>query len=164
MAADIKFRLLADDDIDITGNSATPHQLTPYVLYRGMAVYQEYHEIYAKNEGTNELVNPTHMMLQSGYPGNHGATTNRKHRKVTGSAKDSGSTATIYIDYGEENEPGCTWAVSGYILGPTAIPDDDNEMAVGRCYDLWTKYACYASATSLGAWTFRHTIGGSEPE
>lgn len=159
MAADIKFRLLADDS-DIT---STTHQLTPYILYRGMAVYQEYHEIYVKNEGANELVDPAHTMANQSYPGSSvGATANKKQRKVTGSAKDGGSTDTIYIDYGGESS-GSSWGVSGHIWGPTAIPDTANEMAVGRCYDLWTKYKAVSATTAIGQWSWRHSIGGTEP-
>jgi hypothetical protein len=151
LAADIKFRLLSDDS-DITDNSASPHQLTPYALYRGMAVAQEYHEIYAKNEGANELVDPSHMHSAVSYPYAFW----RHWRKVTGSAKDGGSTSTVYIDYG---------SAAGFVnaIGPDAIPDVDNEMAVGRCYDLWSKYQIHTSAGDIGTATFRHSIGGSEP-
>jgi hypothetical protein len=143
MSANVKFYKLSDDT-DITSGVI---QLTPYVLYRGMAVAQEYHEIYAKNEGT-VLVNPTHTFsFVSGVSYAHVA------RQVTGSTKDGGSTSTVYITYAALTISACP---------TTLISDTNNQMANGRCYDLWSK-VLIDSDSGIGTVRRRHSIGGSEP-
>jgi hypothetical protein len=155
MAADIKFRLLADDSL-----ADSPHLLSPQTLYAGMATYVEYHELYAKNEGS-VLNNPAHSHRYSS--GSYSLYTLRK-RKVTGSAEnavggngdDSGdNSGTVMIAYGSAYN--C--AVE---LGPTALNDPayPTTWPANRCYDLWTSYKVGSGA---GALVMYHLIGGNEP-
>lgn len=156
MAADLKFRKLSNDAL-----ADAVHFPSPGILYRGMTVAVEYHDLYVKNEGS-ELVNPSYALRQE----TAGAyALNRVNAKVTGSAKDGGSTATVYVPYSAANGgTGVGWdSGAPERLGPVAIPDTNFEMAAGRCYDLWLKILIADTATEEQSYNWRHVIGGSEP-
>lgn len=149
MAAAVVFRLVADDSL-----ASDPHTVTPGTLYRGMAQTQEYHELYAKNEGADALVNPSHTLTRvTAVTSSLGS---RCYRKVT----DGPAGATL-IDYDAETLYtywGWPSSTANTVMdGPTKIADS---MDAAERFDLWTKYSV-GPAETLQTVQFKHLIGGS---
>jgi hypothetical protein len=157
MAAVVVFRLSADDNL-ITGSAATPYALTPYVLYRGMSVAQEYGYMYCKNDASQgadtAVVNPSHSLIQVDTGGS-GYISSYLNTKVVRK-----SNSAVLIDYVTDNSgKGKTFDVSTNIVrfGPTLI---EASMAVNEAYALYSKYTIGATL-GLGVRRFNHVIGGS---
>jgi len=150
MAADIKFRLVADDSL-----ASNPHTLTPAILYRGMSVYEEYSELYCKNEGDAALVNASHGLVKItgtaalAYP-------SYSNRKVS----DSGGTPYSGLDWSTGADgKGTDW---GYIANqtlfyPTLI---ESSMSIGTIYYLHTRHIIAPLETEQVV-DIKHVIGGS---
>lgn len=153
MAADVKFRLVVDDSV-----APSPHTLTPSVLYRGMAVTQEYVELYAVNEGTT-LSNPAYSLVQLTGAGSANLWPNASNRKIV-----RHDTSEVMIAYSTANGgDGPSWNYyPSTLLGPTAVPDTDLIMPNGRRYDIYTKHRVGRTDTALGTYRWRHVIGGTD--
>lgn len=149
MAADVIFRLIADDEI-----ASDPHTVSPGILYAGMAQMQEYHELYAQNEGADSLTAPSHTLTKvTGTLYIFGSYTNRK---VT----DSGGTPYSGLNYSTAlSGKGVNWQYPpGQILfGSTLI---EASMAINQRYDLWTKHLIVSNEICQLV-QFKHSIGGS---
>ncbi len=160
MAANIKFYLLSDHSEVV---SATPHELSPYILYKGMVSYIEYHEIYMRNVGT-VLNNPTYALSSQG----NALTGNYYNRKVTGSALNAATTygdgtgddsASELIAYATGGDIKRWWRTAeGY--GPDSL---GATWAADHSYEIYTKYICGGVDTTSGTYAFRHSVGGNEP-
>jgi len=148
MAAAVVFREIVGD-----GLASDPYDLVPGILYRGMAVGQEYNKLYIKNEGDATLANPSHTLTRVTVRNSAGSYVNRK---VTKAPADGGD---ILIAYAAGNGA-LDWEGGTYriIFASTLI--DATGMAVNERYDLYTKYLS-GSGDTIQTLQFKHTIGGS---
>jgi len=148
MAADLKFRLVSDDSL-----APDPHTLTPGILYRGMAVYQQYSELYVKNEGDAALTNPSHTLYKVTSTGVYVLC--KSNRMVS---SDAGGTSPLVAWNTGSDGAGVSWSyLPGTLLGPTNI---SASMAVNTIYYLHTRHRIGVGET-IQTVQMRHIIGGS---